>query len=97
MNVYVGNLASDVTGNDLREVFESFGRVETANVVKHRRGGGSRGFGFVDMPAQSEAVRAVFAAHGRNVNGQAITATEVQPRDPVSGTCHTRCHCRSGT
>jgi anti-anti-sigma factor len=59
MNVYVGNLPSDVTGNDLREAFEPFGRVETARVVTHRHGGGSRGFGFVDMPARSEAVRAV--------------------------------------
>jgi len=59
MNVYVGNLPSEVTGNDPREVFEPFGQVDTAHVVKHRHGGGSRGFGFVDMPSRSEAVRAV--------------------------------------
>jgi len=53
MNVYVGNLPSDVTGNDLREVFEPFGQVETAHVVKHPHGGGSQGFGFVDMPSSA--------------------------------------------
>ena len=97
MDICVGNLPSDVTGNDLREVFESFGWVETADVVRHRPGEESRGLGFVGMPARSEAVRAVLGVHGRNVNGQAITATEVRPRDPVSGACLSRCHCRSGT
>jgi RNA recognition motif-containing protein len=96
MNICVGNLPSDVTANDLREVFESFGRVETADVVKHRPGDESRGFGFVGMPARSQAVSAVLGVHGRNLNGQAVTATEVRPRDPVSGACRTRCYCRSG-
>ncbi len=96
MEICVGNLPSDVTGNDLREVFEPFGRVETADVVKHRQGDESRGLGFVGMPSRREAASAVFGLHGRNWNGQAITATEVRPRDPVSGACGTRCPCRSG-
>jgi len=95
MDICVGNLPSDMTGNDLREVFESFGRVETADVVKHHYGDESGGFGFVGMPHRSDAVSAVLGVQGRNVNGQAITATEVQPRDPVSGACRTRCPCRS--
>jgi RNA recognition motif-containing protein len=97
MDIYVGNLPPDITGSDLRVVFESFGRVETVDVVRQRWGEESRGFGFVGMRARSEAVRAVLGVHGRNVNGQAITATEVRPRDPVSGACCARCHCRSGT
>lgn len=96
MDIYVGNLPSDVTGSDLRDMFESFGRVETADVMKRRHGDESGGFGFVGMPARSEAVSAVLGVHGRNVSGQAITAAEVRPRDPLSGACRTRCHCRSG-
>jgi len=95
MDICVGNLPIGVTGRDLREVFESFGRVETADVLRHRRGDESRELGFVGMPARSEAICAVLSVHGRNLNGQAITATEIRPRDPVSGACHTRCHCRS--
>ena len=95
MDIYIGNLPGDVTGNDLREVFGSFGRVETADVVKHGYGDESRGFGFVGMPDRSDAVSAVLSVQGRNLNGQAITATEVRPRDPVSGACRTRCPCRS--
>jgi cold-inducible RNA-binding protein len=96
MDICVGNLPSDVTGNELREVFESFGRVDTADVVRHHHSDESRGIGFVGMPSRSEAISAVLGLHGRNWNGHAITATEVQPRDPVSGACRTRCHCRSG-
>jgi RNA recognition motif-containing protein len=96
MEICVGNLPSDVTGNDLREVFESFGRVETADVVKRRGGEGSRGLGFVGMPVKSEAVCAVLRVHGRNVNGQTITVTEVRPTEPASGACRVRCHCPSG-
>jgi len=54
MDICVGNLASDVTGKDFREVFESLGRVETADVVRHRYGDKSGGLGFVGMPDRSD-------------------------------------------
>jgi peptidylprolyl isomerase len=91
MNVHVGNLPSAVTGSDLREAFEPFGRVETARVVQHRHGGGSKGFGFVDMPSQSEAVSAIVGLDGKNLKGRAITAHEARPKDPVCGACRTPC------
>jgi len=69
--------------------------VETADVVRRRHGDESRGFGFVGMPARSEGVCAVLGVHGRNLNGRTITATEVQPRDPLSGACHEHHHCRN--
>jgi RNA recognition motif-containing protein len=93
MNIYVGNLASDITGSDLREAFESFGEVETAEVVRHHHSDESRGCGFVGMPSRDEAASAVASLHGTDLRGQAITATGLQPKDPVSGACRTRCHC----
>jgi RNA recognition motif-containing protein len=96
MNICVGNLPSDITGNDLREVFELFGRVETADVARRRQSDESRGLGFVGMPARSEGVCAVLGVHGSNLKGHVITANEVRPRDPASGACCTRCPCRSG-
>ncbi len=96
MNIYVGNLPSDVTGSDLREAFESFGQVETVRVVKHRHGGGSRGFGFVDMPSQSEAVSAIVGLDGKNLKGRAITASEARLKDPVCGACRTPCYGLNG-
>jgi cold-inducible RNA-binding protein len=94
MDICVGNLPRDVTGNDLREVFEPFGRVESANVVTRSYGNESRRLGFVGMPSRSEAASAVLGVHGRNMDGQAITAHEVRPGDPVSGACGPRCPCR---
>ncbi len=94
MDICVGNLPRNTTGSTLREVFASFGRVDTADMGKPRRGEESKGLGFVGMPVRSEAVWAVLRVYGRNVNGQTITATEVRPRDPTSGTCRGRCHCR---
>ena len=95
MDIYVGNLSSDVTESDLREVFELFGQVETAGVMRRRHSCESRGFGFVGMPARSEGVSALLGVHGRNLKGYMITANEVRPRDPVSGACCIRCQCRS--
>ena len=95
MDIYVGNLSGDVTGSDLREVFELFGQVETADVVNRRHSGESRAFGLVGMPARSEGVCAVLSVHGRNLKGRAMTAAEVRAREPVSEACRTRCCCRS--
>jgi RNA recognition motif-containing protein len=97
MDICVGNLPSDVTAGDLREIFEFFGRVATAQVVRPRYGEESQGWGVVGMPARKEAVLAVLGVHGKTLKGQAITANEVQPRGPVSGACCVRCHCRSRT
>jgi cold-inducible RNA-binding protein len=95
MDICVGNLPRDLTARDLRDVFESFGRVDTVDVVRRRHGEQSQGWGFVGMPAREEAVSAVLGIHGKTVNGQALTANEVQPRGPVSGACGTRCLCRA--
>jgi cold-inducible RNA-binding protein len=96
MDIYVGNLASDITGSDLRDAFESFGKVATADVVKHGHGPGTRGFGFVVMPSTSKAVFAIIGLDGRNLKGRAITANEVRPRDSVCGFCRTPCYRRRG-
>jgi len=85
MNIYVGNLAGDVTEDDLRQLFEAFGQVESANVVKDRFSGESRGFGFVDMPSRKEAVAAIAGVNGKNVKGQVIKADEARPRQERRG------------
>jgi len=82
MNIYVGNLANDVTEDDLRQLFEAFGQVESINVVKDRFSGEPRGFGFVDMPSRKEALAAIAAVNGKNVKGQVIKADEARPRSP---------------
>jgi len=85
MNIYVGNLPSAVTENDLRELFEAFGQVEYANLVKDRLSGESRGFAFVDMPSRKEALSAIVGLNGKDVKGYTIKVDEAQPRKPDRG------------
>jgi RNA recognition motif-containing protein len=80
MKLYVGNLASDVSDEDLQKFFESYGQVESANVIKDRFSGESRGFGFVEMPSKEEATAAMKEADGQELNGRAIKVNEARAR-----------------
>src|SRR4030066_891025 len=64
MNIYVGNLSSDVTDETVRGAFESFGEVTSARVIKDKYSGQSRGFAFVGMPGQSQAQTAIKRLNG---------------------------------
>lgn len=79
MNIYVGNLAYSVTEDDLRTLFTEFGEVESAKVIADRFSGQSKGFGFVEMPSNSEADQAIKALNGKDVGGRNI---KVNPADP---------------
>jgi RNA recognition motif-containing protein len=85
MNIYVGNLSFEVTDDDLRQLFSSYGEVESASVVKDRFSGESRGFGFVEMPAKKDADAAIAALNGTEQKGRTITVNEAKPKAPKSG------------
>ncbi len=85
MNIYVGNLSSDVTEEDLLRAFSEFGQVESANVIKDKFSGESRGFGFVEMPTKDEANAAINGLNGKELNGQAINVNEARPRTEGRG------------
>ncbi len=80
MNIYVGNLSYDATDVTIREAFESFGEVTSARVIKDKYNGQSRGFGFVEMPTQSQAQTAIKSLNGKDVLGKAISVNEARPR-----------------
>ena len=82
MNIYVGNLSFDATDDDLREAFESFGTVDTANVIRDHYSGRSRGFGFVEMPESAEAEAAIAGLDGQEVAGRSVKVNEARPRPP---------------
>ncbi len=82
MNIYVGNLSFEVTDDDLRQLFSPYGEVESANVIKDRFSGESRGFGFVEMPAKKDADAAIAALNGTDVKGRTITVNEAKPKAP---------------
>jgi RNA recognition motif-containing protein len=85
MNIYVGNLSRAVTEEELRRTFEPFGKVESATLIKDRMSGEPRGFGFIDMPVQSEAEAAITGLNGKELQGQAMVINEARPRKEHRG------------
>jgi len=80
MNIYVGNLSYDVSGENLRQAFEAFGQVSTATIVKDKYSGQPRGFGFVEMPNRAEAQAAIEQLNGKELLGKQINVNEARPR-----------------
>lgn len=68
MNIYVGNFTELMTETTLREMFEAFGVVDSVKIIKDRFSGRSKGFGFVEMPSNSEADKAIKALNGNMIN-----------------------------
>ncbi len=85
MNIYVGNMAREVTDEDLQQAFEAFGQVSSATVIKDKLTGVSRGFGFVEMPAEAEAQSAIDGLNGKELQGQALNVNEARPRPEGRG------------
>ena len=79
MNIYVGNLPNSVNEGDLREVFQAFGEVSTAAVIKDKFSGESRGFGFVEMPNKDEAEKAISLTNGKDLKGRTAKVNEAKP------------------
>ena len=81
MNIFIGNLSRQVTDADLREAFEAHGAVASANVIKDKFTGESRGFGFVEMADQAQAQAAIAAFAW----AASAISTNPKPRDsPVN-------------
>lgn len=80
MNIHVGNLAYNVTEEDLKKAFEVYGQVATASVIKDRYTNLSKGFGFVEMPDKAEAQAAMRGLNGKDLNGRTLTVNEAHPR-----------------
>jgi len=85
MNIYVGNLPYTVTEEQLRAAFADFGEVTSANVIMDRMSGQSKGFGFVEMPNNSEAEEAINALNESAFNGRNIKVNQARPRNDRGG------------
>jgi RNA recognition motif-containing protein len=81
MNIYVGNLSFDVTEQDLRQAFEAFGNVTSANIITDKFTGQSKGFGFVEMSAKEQAQAAIAGMNGKEMKGRALNVNEARPRN----------------
>jgi RNA recognition motif-containing protein len=81
MKLYVGNLAFETSGENLRQHFAQAGTVETATVVEDRDTGHSRGFGFVEMSSKEEGEAAIARFNGNDLNGRNLTVNVAKPRE----------------
>ena len=80
MNIYVGKMSREVTKDDLLEAFEEFGQVKSVKIITDKVSGESRGFGFVEMPAEAEAQSAINGLNGKELKGRTLNVNEARPR-----------------
>ena len=82
MNLYVGNLNFDTDEQALRGLFADYGPVTSARIITDRDTGRSRGFGFVELEDDSQALKAVSELNGTELDGRTLTINEARPREP---------------
>ena len=80
MNIYVGQLPFSVTEEELSEMFARFGEVASLNIVTDRYTGQSKGFGFIEMPNNSEADQAIKGLNKSMVKGREIKVNQAEER-----------------
>ena len=85
MNIFVGNLSFKTTEEELQSAFEAFGEVESVKIIKDQYSGRSRGFAFVEMQDQNQALEAISGLNGKEVAGQTLTVNEAKPREARGG------------
>ena len=85
MNIYVGNLSYEVTEGELKKAFETFGQVETINIITDKYSGQSKGFGFVEMSTQAEADAAIEGLNDTELKGRTLKVNKARPRTESRG------------
>lgn len=83
--LYVGNLAYAVGNQDLEKLFQTYGTVQSVQVIMDRDTGRSKGFGFVEMGSEQEAQAAIASLNGKEVDGRSLTVNEARPKTEGGG------------
>ena len=80
MNLYVGNLSYQMTDDELRAAFEPYGEVSSAKIIRDRETSRSKGFGFVEMPVDSEGEEAIRQLDNADFGGRNLKVNQARPR-----------------
>ena len=83
--LYVGNLPYNTVDADLQTLFSQAGTVTSAQVIRDRASGRSKGFGFVEMSSSDEAQSAITMFHGKDFSGRPLTVNLARPREERPG------------
>jgi RNA recognition motif-containing protein len=81
MNIYVSNLSFDISNDDLKGFFEEYGEVSSAKVIIDKFTNRSKGFGFVEMPNDEAATKAIQALNGATADNRQIRVSEARPKE----------------
>jgi len=81
MNIYVGNIPYRMEEDRLRELFAQYGQVDSVKIIRDRYTGRSKGFGFVEMANDEEAVQAIEALNEAEVDGRNLRVNKAKPRE----------------
>jgi len=85
MNIYVGNMNFNMKDDDLSNLFTPFGNVGSAKIIIDRESGRSKGFGFVDMENDEEALKAIAGLHESEVMGRKLVVNQARPQEKKPG------------
>ena len=79
MNIYVGNLNYNLQEDELKEVFTEFGEVASVKIITDKYTGKAKGFGFIEMPSDDAANKAIEALDGKDVGGRNLKVNKARP------------------
>ncbi len=85
MNIFVAKLSARTDNSSLQQLFEEFGEVSSAKVIFDRDTGNSKGFGFVEMPNDEEALQAIEDLNETEFEGNTIVVKKAKPREDRGG------------
>ena len=81
MNIYVGNIPYRLSEGELKEIFQEYGAVESVKIITDKFTGRSKGFGFIEMPNDEEARKAIDELNEAEVDGRNLRVNEAKPRE----------------
>lgn len=85
MKIYMGNLSSEITEEELRQEFEAFGKVESVNIITDKISGRPKGFGFVEMTSEFEGQAAITGLNGKTLKDRSLNVNVARPRTDNRG------------
>lgn len=80
INIYVGNLSFDTAEDELKDLFASYGAVDSVKIISDQFTGRSRGFGFIEMADREEGMKAIEELNSRELGGRTLKVNEARPR-----------------
>ncbi|MDO9548120.1 MAG: RNA-binding protein [Candidatus Marinimicrobia bacterium] len=85
MNIYVGNLPRSASEDEVRGLFTEHGTVTDVKLIKDQYTSELRGFGFIEMPEKTEALKAIQEVNGKELGGRSLVVNEAKPRESRGG------------